>query len=193
MGIMDQFGGGSDFDSEIPVPDNAQFPEESDMEPGECKKYTAKSDFELLSFRMNKGVGPDKGTVFNLRVKSVESDLEIKGEPNAMWFKLADFDPQSQWHEIPKRQIVSLAKLCVGIGLASNDAFDDLDPAEMGPEEWMEFVNTVADYAARYGQTGYVFNGTMFWKREWRTGKPKAYTNVSLYINKCPASDGAPF
>jgi hypothetical protein len=191
--IWDGIDTGGDYVDGFPVPDEAQFTDADDYDSDTPKDgYAIKNhDFKVRSIRGTKNLtdyAGDTASVMNIRIEGVNGAFDGAGEPDAYWFKAHNFSDDNQYNMIAKKQVLGFAKMLTGMGLVTEDSFGEFVAATATPDEWVTVVNMLIDAAERY--TGnYVFQGTVQWDRKWNPKHSKAFTNVRLYINKCPQTE----
>ena len=174
--ILDFYKESESGSDEFPIPPEAQFADDADMEPGTKAKHSVKSDWEVRSFRGNKDAVPGKH-VINLRVKGVESDYDGTGEV-AYWFEASDFDEATNpYAAISKKQVGGLAHLVCAMGLCNPEAFEGT--------QGFDAVPIIIDAAGKYGGNGYTFGGTLQFVKSCKPDG-RVFMNHNLYFNHLP-------
>lgn len=182
MSSIFDFEDKSSVDPVFPVPAEAQFPDDEDMEPGTKLKYAIRGDMLVRNFRGTANAGSSGRHVINLGV-SVQNNDDYDGSGEQTWW----FDEEGfegQWGHISKSQVASLAKLAVAMGLVEKESFNDLSP--------LDAVELIIESTKKFNRDlGYTFGGMLQFVKTCKDDG-RVFLNTNLYINNCPKVE-APF
>ena len=185
MSSIFDFEDKSSLDPIFPVPDEAQFTDDDEMEPGTKEKYAVRGDMKVHAFRGSADAGTAGRHVINLNVEFVNNDYYDGRGEQTWWFDEDTFE--GQWGHISKKQVLALCKLALAMGIVTEDAINLYDASTS--EGCLDIVELLIAASEKYNpNTEYTFGGMLqFVKTKKDDGR--VYMNTNLYLNTFPKAE----